>query len=62
MSGTVNPIMIIALAFGIGLGLALIGYSFFNRKKLPKGMMVAFTVVGVCACVSAVIMMVGMLL
>lgn len=57
----INPIMIIALAFGIGLGLALIGYSFFNRKKLPKSIAAAFAVVGICACISAALMIAGMI-
>lgn len=57
----VSPLFIIALAFGAGLGIALICFSIFNRKKLPKGMCIAFAAVGVLACVSAALMLVGLL-
>ena len=58
---TVSPLLIIALAFGAGLGIALICFSFFNRKKLPKGMSIAFAAVGTLACISAALMLIGLL-
>ena len=58
---TLSPLFIIALAFGAGLGIALICFSFFNRKKLPKGMSIAFAAVGALACISAALMLIGLL-
>ena len=58
---TVSPLFIIALAFGAGMGIALICFSFFNRKKLPKGMSIAFAAVGALACISAALMLIGLL-
>ena len=60
-TAAVSPLFIIALAFGAGLGIALICFSFFNRKKLPKGMSIEFAAVGVLACVSAALMLTGLL-
>ena len=57
----VSPLFIIALAFGAGLGIALICFSFVNRKKLPKGMCIAFAAVGALACISAALMLIGLL-
>ena len=62
MDSAVNPVLIIALVLGAGLGIALICFSFFNRKKLSNGMCIAFAAVGVLACISAVLMLTGMLL
>lgn len=58
---TLSPLFIIALAFGAGLGIALICFSFFNRKKLPKGMSIAFAAVGALACISVALMLIGLL-
>ena len=33
-TAAVSPLFIIALAFGAGLGIALICFSFFNRKQI----------------------------
>ena len=60
-TAAVSPLFIIALAFGAGLGIALICFSFFNRKKLPKGMSIAFAAVGILACISATLMLTGLL-
>ena len=60
-TAAVSPLFIIALAFGAGLGIALICFSFFNRKKLPKGMSIAFAAVGILACISAALMLTGLL-
>lgn len=57
-----NVILIIALAFGLGLGAALIGFSVKNRKNLPRGMKMAFIAVGFSSIMSAVIMGAGLLL
>ena len=60
-AAAVSPLFITALAFGAGLGIALICFSILNRKKLTKGMCIAFAAVGVLACVSAALMLVGLL-
>lgn len=59
---SLSPLLIAALVLGICLGLALICFSFFAARRLSRGMTAAFAAVGILACVSAGLMLAGLLL
>jgi NhaP-type Na+/H+ and K+/H+ antiporter len=59
---TTNFPFIMALAFGMLLGIILLVFCFINRRRLPKGMTAAFAAVGIIAVISASLMMAGIMM